>query len=524
MGKGDVLKKQIQYYSYCLGSLIFLIFGKTIGNNGIVYLAIAMETMAIFMVFLGDGIADVYSKMLRIRRKRGQYYDALAVKKRVKTIQALLGIVFTILVFLLADIIAIRIFQTDKAALIIRILAPVLLLRMIQSILCGYFQSFGVHLSLAFVYVLRQILFWILGKFICENRLSYGEKVAALLKSDDYKGLYGAIGLAIAIVITEIILVIALFIYYFLNDRNYDKKKSDRNMHKTEGLGVTLRNYAYLSSTQCYLGIIKRLFVLFPFILLINNMEHAGVLYGKFLPLFSIPIFLMCARYSVLYSRLTSVIRNKDGRMNREHIQTGIQYTWTVSLLFVALLAILAPQITEAFFPQDLLMKNLLQYGSILIIPVSMMIFLCMVHIAYNRKIECIITMLITTILYVVISNTMYHKLQKPETVIYAACISLFIGAVIFMVISTFLFGLRLEYIMVFVLPLICIGVAGVIVLLMTKFMTPHIGNTISCVVGAVLCIVLYVAGLSICRVFSELEIERLYGPIGRKLFSFIFK
>ena len=81
-----------------------------------------------------------------------------------------------------------------------------------------------------------------------------------------------------------------------------------------------------------------------------------------------------------------------------------------------------------------------------------------------------------------------------------------------------------MEYIPIYVLPLICVGVAGVIVLLLTKAMTPHIGSTISCILGFVLGTVIYVAALSLCRVFSDLEVERLYGPLGRKLFSFIFK
>ena len=72
-------------------------------------------------------------------------------------------------------------------------------------------------------------------------------------------------------------------------------------------------------------------------------MDAAGVVYGKFLPLCSIPVSLMGARYFMLYSRLYSLNRNKDTRMTRVHIQTGIQYTWTVRLLFVVVFAVLAP-------------------------------------------------------------------------------------------------------------------------------------------------------------------------------------
>ncbi|MBR4085213.1 MAG: hypothetical protein IKK33_13125 [Lachnospiraceae bacterium] len=524
MGKGEVLKKQIQYYVYCIGSLFFLKFGKMIGNNGIVYLAIGIETMALLMVFIGDGISDVYSKMLRSRRKRGLYHDAIVVKSRLKTLQIVLSIFFIVLTLIFADTIGIKLFHVEKSALIIRLIAPVLLIRAINNLLGGYLQSLGKFLSLSVINVLRVILFGILGSALVNNRMAYGEKVAALLKNDDYIGLYGAMGLAITILITEIVILTVMCVLYFLNDYGYDKKKQDRNLHKTEGFKETISNYVYLNNKQFLFGFFKRLFILVPLIIILNDINNAGVLYGKFLPLCGIPVFLVCARYYLLYSRLVSIIRNKDGRMVREHIQTGIQYTWTISLLFSVLLAVLAPQITEAFFTKDIIMKELLQYGSVLILIITMLAYLFLVNMAHNRKLECYITMLITAIINCVLSNTLYDKLQKPNAILYAACISLTIGILMLGTVTIFLYGLRLEYIYVFMLPLICIGVSGVVVLLVGKYMTPHIGNTIACIIGTILGIVLYLAGLSLCRVFSEQEVERLYGPLGRKIFSFIFK
>jgi uncharacterized membrane protein len=56
------------------------------------------------------------------------------------------------------------------------------------------------------------------------------------------------------------------------------------------------------------------------------------------------------------------------------------------------------------------------------------------------------------------------------------------------------------------------------------KAMTPHVGNQIGVIVGAVLGFVLFIGSLSFCRIFDETDINRLYGPIGRKLLSFVFR
>lgn len=524
MSKGEVLKKQVQYYVYCIGALLFMKFGKMIGNNGIVYLAIGMETMALFMMVIGEGISDVYSKMLRSRRKRGLYRDAIVVKNRIKFIQITLSVLLMVISLIFAEWIGINVFHAKKAALIIRIVSPVVLFHAMNNYLSGYLQSLGKYISISVISIIRIILFGILGSAIGTNRLIYGEKVAGLLKNDEYIGLYGAIGLAIAIVITELIIFITLCVLYFFNDFQYDKKKLERNLHKTETFKETISNYAYLNNNSFFFGLFKRILLFVPFIILMDNMNNAGVYYGKFLPLCSIPVFLICARFFLLYSRLISVIRNKDTRMIREHIQTGIQYTWSIGLLFVVLLTVLAPQITATFFPNDLLMKEFLQYGSVLILIIIMLVYLFLVNIANNRKIECYITMFITTIIYYILNNSLYTKMQKPEAVLYAACISMTIGILLLGVATIFIYGVRLEYVYVFMLPLICIGVSGLVVLLVAKYMTPHIGNPLACIVGVIIGTVLYVAGLSLCRVFSDQEIERIYGTLGRKIFSFIFK
>jgi hypothetical protein len=62
--------------------------------------------------------------------------------------------------------------------------------------------------------------------------------------------------------------------------------------------------------------------------------------------------------------------------MTRENIQTGILYTWSVGLLITVLFSVMASQISDAFFEGDAIMKSYLQYGSVLIIAVTMLIYL----------------------------------------------------------------------------------------------------------------------------------------------------
>lgn len=523
MNRSEVLKKQIQYYAYAFSAVIFLSLSKLLGNTGLAYMAVGLETLCIFQLFCSDSVADVYTRMLRYRRKRKLYQDAIAIKKRIFIFETLLGVILSLLAFFFADTIADKLFHMHRAALVIRIMVPIVFLRIMENCFIGYIQGFGRYLPVAVSCLFRQLFFWIFAKGIVKSRIGYGEKVAELLKNDEYVGMYGAVGVATALLICEILIFIAIFIYYLFMDRGYDRSNMERNLHKSEPMLNTYREFVLLNGNGFYLSLLKRILIFVPFILLINT-QARGIWYGKYLMICSIPVLVLLSRLTYFQQGLFSVIRNRDTRMSREYIQTGMKYTWSVGLLITLLLAVLAPQIVGAYFPDDTLLTKYLQYGSVLILLVSMIIYFIMVHLAHHRKLECFITLAVIAILYIILNRSMYTKMTKPEAVIYASCISLAVGMLLLAFLTIFQYGLSTEYITVFVLPLVCVGVTCLIVLLVGKYMTPHIGNHIGCIVGIVLGVVLYIGSLSLCRVFDETDINRLYGPIGKKLLSFIFR
>lgn len=524
MNQNEVLRKQIQYYSYVYGAIGLLLFGQLMGNNGVAYLAIGMETMGLFMILLGEHIADVYGKMIRFRRKRNQYADVVMLKKRVLILQMILGCVCFLLTFLLADVIAKLVFKVPNAALIIRVLSPVLLLRTMITLLTGYLQSFGAHMPVAFTGLLRQVLFVILGKLFCSKFYAYGEKVAALLKNEDMKGMYGAVGAALAIVISEVVILAAFFIFYMMSDRNYDKKKSDEGLQKAENLRATLLNFSQMNARGMGLVFFKRFFILAALILMVQ-LEDMGVFYGKYLVICGIPLLLIGARYYLLYARLLGAIKNQNSRRIRENMRVGIQYAWSVSILVAVLIAVLAPQLVNTYFPADTVLQTMLQQGCVLIIAVAMLAYFVLIHMAHNKQMICLFTLLGSGILFVILGGLLGGKVESlPLAIIYAGEIALGVAAMVLGILTASQYRLQLEYVPVFVLPLVCVGVSGVIILLLSKFLTPHIGNGVCLWLGILLGIILYLVFLGICRVFSENEIEQIYGKYGKKLLSVIFK
>jgi len=319
------------------------------------------------------------------------------------------------------------------------------------------------------------------------------------------------------------LIFLALLIYYIFSNREYDRANMERSMHRNEPVANTYREFILLNANRFYIAFLKQIVILLP-LLLIADTQIRGIWYSKYVMLLSIPVYMIIARLFYFEQGLFSIVRNRDMRMSREYIQTGMKYTWSVGLLISLLLAVLAPQIVGEYFPEDTLLVSFLQYGSVFILLLSMIIFFVMVHLAHQRKLECFIALAITAVLFVLLNRGMYTKMQKPEAIIYASCISLAIGMLVLGALTIFQYGVHTEYITVFVLPLLCVGVTCLIVLMVEKAMTPHVGNQIGVIVGAVLGFVLFIGSLSFCRIFDETDINRLYGPIGRKILSFVFR
>lgn len=78
----------------------------------------------------------------------------------------------------------------------------------------GNFQSEGSEMPSAVSAILRQVFYFGLGLLFLGIFRTYGEKVSLLLKKDDFTAMYGAMGVALGIVISEVLVLIFVFVIY----------------------------------------------------------------------------------------------------------------------------------------------------------------------------------------------------------------------------------------------------------------------------------------------------------------------
>lgn len=524
MNQAEVKRKQIQFYSYALCMIVLLYFERLLGSNGLAYFVVGFVTVSFFLQFVSGVASDALGRMLRFRRKRDMYMNAHVVRKRIQNVFLIISILCFVLVMLLADVLATKVFGVPNAGLIIRILAPVLLLRMLVSFWQGYFQSYGSQLQTMFGCILRPVLYFLLGNAFCNKRLEYGLKVSALLKNDDFGGMYAAIGLAEAVIITELVIFVVLLVFYFMSDRKNDKSKSKEGRQSLESLSESLGSFARQAGPGIGMGLLG-FFWLAIWLMFLESKEQIGVFGGMFMTLITFCALLMGARYFLIYAKVVHAVKGEHNRHIRDMMQIGLKYAWCFGILLCMLIAVLAPQLAHTFFAGNEIVVGFLQKGSLLLPAVMLLSYWILIHAVHKKYFTVFIVMVADLILFVLLSVFMKGRMEdKVSALMFAGIIALAVACIVLGMLTINTYRLQIEYIITFVLPLACVGMVGLLLMAATKLLTPHIGNEVCFYVCAVLGYVIYLVLLGVCRVFTEQDVNHLYGKFGKKCLSVIFK
>ena len=214
MNQVEIKRKQIQFFSYCLAGIHVWVFGKQLGNNGLAYLAAAFLVFLFFWILTGKNVPDRLGRLLRSRSAKGQYKNVSKMRRNMMIFQIAAGLVGAVLCAALGYFVLEKAFRIPYGSMILWILCPALVLRCMQSVLLGTFQSEGSEMPSAVSGILRQVFYFGLGLLFLGIFRTYGEKVSLLLKKDDFTAMYGAMGVALGIVISEVLVLIFVFVIY----------------------------------------------------------------------------------------------------------------------------------------------------------------------------------------------------------------------------------------------------------------------------------------------------------------------
>lgn len=353
MNQMEVKRRQIQYFSYALACINIWVFGKNIGNNGLGYLAAAILVYSLFWVLTGKNLSDRMSRILRGRNARGQYRNVSRMRKNMMLFEIVEGLFGTLLCMTLGWFLLEKVFRVPYGSMILWILSPTLFLRCIQSVFLGYFQSEGSEMPSAVSSVLRQVFFLGLGLLFLGIFKAYGVKVSLLLKREDFTSMYGCMGIALGMLISEVLVLLFVFVIY--RGSMSGRREPESGMKGTDSFFVLLRTLLWNMGGDILKDILLLLSLWIGLLLfqkqsadIYSSVSTYGIFMGRYIVTMLLPAIIFCAGILPGIARTGSHMRKKEERYAKTAFQAGMQGAIVHGLFFTALFAVLAAPLGQA--------------------------------------------------------------------------------------------------------------------------------------------------------------------------------
>jgi len=534
MSRMEEKKQRIEYLSYIIGIIGFMMLGHLIGSNGIVYMAVMIECISLFVVLTNGLGADLTGKMLRSRRKKNQYLDAVLLHKTLFILQTIFAVVGAVVYFFVSDILAEKVFGIPFLGNVLKVLTPIILFKTWQCIILGYFQGIGSNMPTVVCSVFRQLLFLLFSLLFANRLVEYGTKVSGLLYNPDFTGMYGALGLCLAMVLAEILISLFLLIVYIGSDRKREQKKADDGFRKTNSLGGRIRVIFAAFIPETGKQLLKKLpFAVVLFLFLKSAGENTseavpsyGIFFTSVVCFGAVFVLFLCVRMLGVLSHLTSAIRRKDNRAVRDTIYAGLHYCWIAGLYFGICMAVLAPSLSKFLGGEaaDQLEQYYAYGAGILLITVLNVFLFRVIWILGSKNMSYIIL----TVFNVVLLICGWFLTGKNENAILALCQSVLIAGVVQLFVSFFYtvrkYVLQPDIIHGVLLPLIGAVGMGLAIIFVQRGLSPHVGTFMCLLLCAVIGWIVYFAILLMTGCLKESKIMYLYGDVGRRFLGLFIR
>lgn len=520
MNQVEIRKRQVEIGSHVLEMVTLLVLGRILGDNGIVYIAFSVEAFLLFWTLTGGELREALGKMLRGKNARGQYRNAAMLKRNGLVLGGLTGILGGVAMFFCAAPLGESLFEISYCVVMIRILAPVVVLRTFSFILLGYFQGEGTEFPTVISCLMRQILifgFALLFAGLLEN---YGQKVSALLKQNNFTAMYGGMGVALAILAAEALVLLFLFLVY-RGSRKLEKRGSGEGARITDTFGGQMSALYSSLFPMILIALFEQLSVWIGMICYRRNvtleegLNDYGLFFGRYVPLMGILLLPACALLLESCYKVAGYVRKDEQRFARANLSGGVHIGVMQGMFFGVFVAMLAPQLAGIWGESGVgLVTQMLRFGSFVILFTILGFYLSKILLLLGGKFQVVGLLALTDLVFVITLMVFLNSGMGIMALIYAGVIS---GAVCVAAAGALLFyqtRINIDWLQCVVIPAGVACAVGLILMFIGKIATPHLGNLVTVLLCLVLGLICYWGLLILLRNFREQELN--YTPGGK--------
>lgn len=500
MKQVEMKKQQTEMLSRIIGCVNILLFGNLLGDNGIGYFAVAYISFWMILTLLSGGVSDVLGKMLKTRNAKGQYRNVACIQKRILCLQALVGILAAILFAVFAGKIAESLFQVPYSTFMIWILAPTLFIRTVSTVLIGILQGEGNKTATIMVAPIRQIMLLGSGLFFIHILANYGKKVSALLGDNAYTAMYGGVGLAIAVSLTEVFLLLFVGLV-FGGTRRSKRQEDEEGMKQIDSFMNTLKSFygaIWVPMLMQLLWVLPLYLGLFFYRKSLDDgslvAENFGMLCGKFLMCCCIPVLLINLVLIVKNSRTVNAFKKEDHRLAKSIFLGGMKISVVSALFFTMFYAVMAEPLAGMISQTNpKAVGDMFRYGSVLILFGVLFFYFSELLILWDKKYHVLCVLGLGNLLFLLMTLLLLHNDKiGMMSLVYAAMVA---GGLICLA-SGYLccrfLHTNVDWLRTFVIPIGIVAAVGLLCMLLGKVFVPHLGNVVTIIVCLILSGIIY--------------------------------
>lgn len=523
--------KKNNYILFVFISYIILLLGRIpiyhmIGKDGMAYYSLAQEIFLLVGGALFYSMKEGIASLIRYRVRREQFKGVRRLFVQSLLVTLVLSVALTVFLEAGCRYVIQRILQLPLAVMTVRVALLGIPFLALAGVFQGYFQGFhmrapGVHADFIFT-----AAFLVVGLVSAEGFMLYGQKVSNLLHNARFQYVYGAIGISTGLLAASLLSLLYLIILYFVFRRSLEKDGSrEREYFKNSERSIS-RIWSLLGS-----GGFHALFYLafalsssgsvFVFFLLHKGDSAAVSAFGSYYAgcnalLKAIILVLLLMFYSSI-RRVAYYQEREESRMAREKLGMLLHRMMVVLLPVAILSAVLSENLSILFLGDNgSEMSGAMQAGSIGILFGALGYVFILLLLRLKQSMLTVITagiaMVLQMVLQVIMMSVGVGGVLAPafsQMIFY-----LLLAAAGFVLVSREL-QYRQDWIRGVAIPTVLAAVAGVITMLINRFLTPAAGRVAGTIVCVVVGILVYVILLLAARNMKEEELNSsLFGKL----------
>ncbi|RKM57285.1 hypothetical protein D6853_04535 [Butyrivibrio sp. X503] len=521
----DILTSAV--YLAVIIMMLFAIFSiRIFGDKGAGFVCGPLAFFYIFYAIFVLAVQKAVWLMVRIRARRSQYVNAEHNMKRSLRFFAVCGVIAAGVLVLITIFGSTTLFGSNRGFFQGIIAAASILFLAVQGVLRGYLQGIGYTKPIMISDIIIAAVAFGSGILFTGMSYGYGVKVNALFHVGEFSAVYGSTGMMIGILIASIAGFLQIGISFYLRRgelRDIVKGGAPRYLDSTNDVLTGVQPLIFLYATPGIMLLFDQIFYVIHQTKIGSDTDivlNYGIYAGRVITMVVLFSLLVCMPFIKTWNRIMARAARDEFDGARSRYASFIKKFLLLVLPVVIFAFALASPIEVAFFGKSSdLADNLLRIGSVMIFLVPIAVFTSWM-LNHMGKAILIVTNLTIAWLFHIGLNVVFEIILNMGLygIVIATIVSIFVYDLLCLLMFGKMFKMKTDNVRIFVLPLACSAVAGLIVFFVSMGLVNLIGDILTIAICFVIFYIVYIAALILLKLVNYHELGSI--PFGKAFYG----